>query len=158
MIKINKTNYEYYKGVFKIIWEFQAKYSKMDPNEEFSPLNVLRNWEKQNDSIARRGLKEGLRDSLTWLNDFPNELKTELNKNLISNNFPSLNILASKIKNVPKKVLEKGKIKNLDEYYVVKEVLDEIDYDITEKERTELNKIFGEFELSHKEKTPANNV
>ena len=135
-----------------MIWEFEAKYAKMDPNAEFSPLNVLQNWEKQSDSLARRGLKEGLRDSLIWLNDFPNELKTELNKNLISNNLPSLNILTSKIKNVPKKVLEKGKIKNLDEYYVVKEVLDDIDYNITEIERTELNKIFGKFELNYKEK------
>ena len=152
MIKINKTNYEFYKGVFKVIWEFEAKYAQMDPNAEFSPLNVLRNWEKQSDSLARRGLKEGLRDSLTGLKDLPNELKTELNNNLISNNFPSLNILTSQIRNVPKKVLEKGKIKNLDEYYVVKEVLDDMDYDITETERTELNKIFGEFELNYKEK------
>ena len=152
MITINKTNYEFYKGVFKVIWEFEAKYAKMDPNAEFSPLNVLQNWEKQSDSLARRGLKEGLRDSLTGLKDLPNELKTELNSNLISNNFPSLNILTSQIRNVPKKVLEKAKIKNLDEYYVVKEVLDDIDYDITETERTELNKIFREFELNYKEK------
>lgn len=135
-----------------MIWEFQAKYYKMDPNVEFSPLNVLRNWEKQSDSLARRGLKEGLRDSLTGLKDLPNELKVELNNNLTSNNFPSLNILTSQIWNVPKKVLDKGKIKDLDEYYVIKEVLDDIDYDITETERTELNKTIGEFELNYKEK------
>ena len=135
-----------------MIWEFEAKYAKMDPNAEFSPLNVLQNWEKQSDSLARRGLKEGLRDSLTGLKDLPNELKMELSKELISKNFPSLNILTSQIRNVPKKVLAKGKIKNLDKYYVVKEVLEDIDYDITEIERAELNKIFGEFELNYKEK------
>jgi len=152
MLKINKKNYEFYKGVFKVIWEYQSKYIKIDPDAEFSPLNVLQNWEKQNDSLARRGLKEGLRDSLIWLKEFPNELKTELNKDLISNNFPSINILTSKIKNIPKKVLKKGKIKSMDEYYVVKEVLDDIDYEITEIERTELNKIFIEFELSYDKK------
>ena len=152
MIKISKSNYEFYKGIFKVIWAFEAKYAKVDPNADFSPLNVLQNWEKESAAKARRGLKEGLRDSLTQLKDLPKELKMELNNNLTSNNFPSLNILTSQIRNVPKKVLQKGQIKNLNEYYIVKEVLDNVDYDITESERTELNKIFGEFELSYKEK------
>ncbi|WP_303317965.1 hypothetical protein Q4Q34_18820 [Flavivirga abyssicola] len=151
-MKINKSNYEFYKGVFKVIWEFEAKYAKMDPNADFSPINVLQNWEKESDSLARRGLREGLRDSLTVLKDVPTDIKTELNSSLISKNFPSINILTSQIRNVPKKVLEKGKIKNLDEYYVIKEVLDDLEYEITESERTDLNKIFGEFERNYKEK------
>ncbi|PKG50360.1 hypothetical protein [Olleya sp. 1-3] len=151
-MKINKSNYEFYKGVFKIIWEFEAKYAKVDPNAEFSPIKVLLNWEKESDSLARRGLREGLRDSLTGLKDLPSNLKTELNNSLISKNFPSINILTSQIRNVPKKVLEKGKIKNLDEYYIIKEILDDLEYEITKSERTDLNKIFGEFERNYKEK------
>ena len=151
-MKINKSNYEFYKGVFKIIWEFEAKYAKVDPNAEFSPIKVLLNWEKESDSLARRGLREGLRDSLTGLKDLPSDLKTELNNSLISKNFPSINILTSQIRNVPKKVLEKGKIKNLDEYYIIKEILDDLEYEITESERIDLNKIFGEFERNYKEK------
>jgi hypothetical protein len=151
-MKINKSNYEFYKGVFKVIWEFEAKYAKMDPNVEYSPINVLKNWEKESDSLARRGLREGLRDSLTGLKDLPTDLKTELNNSLISKNFPSINILTSQIRNVPKKVLEKGKIKNLDEYYIIKEILDDLEYEITKSERTDLNKIFGEFERNYKEK------
>ena len=53
---------------------------------------------------------------------------------------------------MPKKVLEKGKIKNLDEYYIIKEILDDLEYEITESERIDLNKIFGEFERNYKEK------
>ena len=97
MIKVNKTNYFFYKEVFKVIWEFEAKYAKMDPDSEFSPIKVLQNWEKESESLARRGLKEGLRDSLTGLKDLPVDLKDELNKNLISKNLPSLNILTSKL-------------------------------------------------------------
>ncbi|RZS93583.1 hypothetical protein EV197_2163 [Aquimarina brevivitae] len=152
MIKINKSNYEFYKEIFTIIWEFEAKYAKMDPKAEFSPVNVLRNWEKESESLARKGLREGLRDSLTGLKDLPNDLKTELNNNLTSKKFPSLNILTSQIKNLPKKVLEKKKIKNLDEYYIIKEVLNDLEYGITESQRTELNKIFGEFERNYIEK------
>ena len=151
-MKINKSNYEFYKGVFKVIWEFEAKYAKMDSNAESSPINVLQNWEKESDSLARRGLREGLRDSLTLLKDFPTDLKIELNNSLISKNFPSINILTSQIRNVPKKVLQREKIKNLDEYYIVKEILDDLEYEITETERTDLNKIFGEFERDYKEK------
>ncbi len=152
MIKINKSNYEFYKEIFSVIWEFEAKYAKMDTNAEFSPINVLRNWEKESDSLARKGLREGLRDSLTGLKDLPTDLKTELNNNLTSKDFPSLSILTSQIKNLPKKVLDKKKIKNLDEYYVIKEVLDDLEYEITESQRTELSKIFGEFEKDYKEK------
>ncbi len=53
---------------------------------------------------------------------------------------------------MPKKVLENRKIKNLDEYYVIKEILDDLEYEITKTERTDLNKIFGEFERNYKEK------
>lgn len=152
MININKSNYEFYKGIFKVIWEIEAKYAEMGANADYSPLKVLESWEKQNQSLARRGLKEGLRDTLTGLNKLPTDLISEMNKSLIANNYPSINILTSQIRNVPKKVLEKGKIKNLDEYYVIKEVLDDMDYDISESHRTELNKIFGEFEKNYKEK------
>ena len=149
MIKINKSNYEFYKGIFKVIWEFEAKYAKMNPNADFSPIKVLENWEKESDSLARRGLREGLRDSLTQLKNLPSELRTELNNNLIINSFPSINILTSQIRKVPKKVLGIGKIKNLEEYYVIKEVLDDLEYEITKSERTELNRLLGEFELNY---------
>lgn len=152
MININKSNYEFYKGIFKVIWEIQARYSSMDSNKDFSPLNVLERWEKQNESLAIKGLKEGLRDSLTWLKEFPIDLRTELDENLNSKNFPSINILTSQINNVPNKVLEKGKIKNLDEYYLIKEVLDDVEYEISRSQRAKLNKIFADFERNYKEK------
>lgn len=146
-MKINKSNYEFYKGVFKVIWEFQAIHYEMNPNSESSPINILENWEKENESIARRGLRESLRDSLTALNHFTDESKVELNNNLISKNFPSINVLTSGIRNVPKKVLKNGKIKNLNEYYIIKEILCDLEYEIAESERTDLNKIFEEYEF-----------
>lgn len=152
MIKINKSNYKFYKEVFKIIWKFEADYTKMDINSDYCPLNILENWEKQSESLARRGLKEGLRDSLIFLKDFPADSKTELNSSLISQNYPSINTLISKIKTIPKKVVEKGKIKNLDEYYIVKEILEDIDCKITESKRNLLNNVFIEFEQNYKEK------
>tara|TARA_R110000764_G_scaffold95676_1_gene179543 strand:- start:1151 stop:1618 length:468 start_codon:yes stop_codon:yes gene_type:complete len=152
MIKINKSNYEYYKGIYKIICELQGKYSQIEPNTDYSPINILINWEKKNESLARKGLSEGLRDSLTGIKYLPKELQAELNNNLIAKKFPSINILTSRIRNLPYKVLEKGKIKNIDEYYVIKEVLLDIEYEITKMQRNELNRIFLSFEQNYKEK------
>ena len=135
-----------------MIWEFDAKYRGIDPNVDFSPLNVLESWEKESDSLAKKGLREGLRDSLTGLKYLPDDIKAELNDNLISENYPSINILTSQIINLPKRVLKKGKIKNLDEYYVIKEVLDDMEYEITDSQRAELNRIFVEFERNYNEK------
>ena len=146
-MKINKSNYEFYKRVAEVIWEFQAPYYGMNSNSQTSPINVLKTWEKENESLARRGLREGLRDSLTALNHFTDESKVELNNNLISENLPSLNILLSKIRNVPKRVLKNGKIKNLNEYYIVKEILCDLEYEIDKSERNELNKIIEEYEF-----------
>ena len=41
---------------------------------------------------------------------------------------------------------------NLEEYYVIKEVLDDMNYEISDSERTNLNKIFAEFENNYREK------
>ena len=112
-MNINKSNYEFYKRVAEVIWEFQTPYYGMNSNSQTSPINVLKTWEKENESLARRGLREGLRDSLTALNHFTDESKVELNNNLISENLPSLNILLSKIRNVPKKILKKKKSRTL---------------------------------------------
>lgn len=147
MLKINKNNYDLYKEVFAVIWKFEAKDAEIEFNTESSPLNILNNWEKQSESLARKGLKEGLRDSLRSLKYLSEDLKIELNNSLISRKLPSLNILMSQVKNVPKKVINKGEIKNLDEYYIVKEVLDDVEYEILELEREKLTKIFTEFEL-----------
>ena len=149
MLKINKSNYECYKHISKVIWEFQAKCANIDPNLEYSPINVLTKWEKESESLARRGLREGLLDTLTGIKDLPPIYMNELNEKLISKNLTTIGILTSQIRNLPKKVIEKGKIKNLNEYYVIKEVLDDMEYQINESERIELTKIFGDFEKNY---------
>ncbi len=156
MIKINEQNYDFYKQIFKIICKFKAKYTPIDLNVEFSPINVLSNWEKQSTAIARRGLQEGLRDALSTIKYLPIELIADLNSNLVSKNFPSLNILTAQIKNLPEKVLDRNKIRNLNEYYIIKEILDDVEYELAKTDRIRLNSIFEEFENEYQEKNPSN--
>jgi len=151
MLKITQENYDEYKKVFEILWQFQAQLFQMDPNVEYSPVNVLSSWEKQNMSMARRGLKEGLRDTMTMILQLPIETRAIINQTLISEGLPGLQKITSEIKDIPNKVLKRGKIKNLDEYYVVKEILDDTDSNISKGDITKLNNLFFEFEKNYSE-------
>ena len=70
----------------------------------------------------------------------------ELNDQLIANTLPSFNQLISDIKATPQKVLKRGKIKNLDEYYIIKEFLDNQTSDISDLDREQLDRILWTFE------------
>lgn len=106
--------------------------------------------ERESKSLAKRGLKEGLRDSLTMILDIPDDSKKELNDELIKKGLPSLYQLISIIKDTPQKVLKRGKIKTLDEYYVIKEILSDLSTDISIDDRNRLESIISEFEKSYR--------
>lgn len=151
MINIDESNYEYYQEIFNILWEFQAKYANIDPKVDYSPLKILLRTKKENNALARKGLQEGLNDTLTGFKDLPWKIKAELDESLSLSSFPSINTLTDQIVKVPKKVLKKGKIKNLDEYYVIKEYLAG---KIPNEERKKLNRIVQEVE--EKQESPKN--
>lgn len=150
MLKITDNNYEIYKQIFEIIWVFEAtRLMNIDPNVDYSPIAVLNSWEQRSKSLAKRGLKEGLRDTLTMLLDMPNDLKMELSKQLMEKGLPNLYQLISTIKDTPQKVLKRGKIKNLDEYYVIKEFLVDMSSELSTDDRNRLDSIFFEFENNY---------
>ena len=150
MLKIDQSNYHYYKGILSVIWVFQAKIGGIDPTIFFSPINVLTALENQNTSLGIKALKETLMDTLIGLKYLSTEQQKELDLNLNSNSFPSIEVLTAKIKNLPNKVIKRGKIKNLEEFYVIKEILDDIDYVLSAAEITVLNQLFAEFEATYK--------
>lgn len=146
MFKITDANYEYYKKIYEVLWIFESILKGIDPNVEYSPIILLSSWEKTNKSLARRGLKEGLRDMLTSLLDLPDNQKEALTKQLKLQELPDFSQLTSLIKNTPQKVLKRGKMKSMDEYYVIKEFLNDQTSDISETDRTQLEKISYDFE------------
>jgi hypothetical protein len=152
MLKITVDNYDRYKRIFEILWNFQAQHLKFDPNSAASPINVLNAWELQSQSLARRGLKEGLNDTLSQMISLPNEYKNDIDSKLKAAGFETLNKLISTVKDVPIKVLKKGKIKNIDEYYIIKEVIADQAYEISSIDRERLNIIFGDFETNYGKK------
>ena len=156
MFKITDDNYNHYKQIFETLWIFKAtRLIKRDPNIEYSPVAILNEWEKKSKTIAKRGLKETLRDMLTMFMDLSNDMKKELSEQLVSKGLPNFNQLVATIKDTPQKVLKRGKIKNVDEYYIIKEFLDNQTSDISEVDRKQLDKIFWDFEIRSKEKKNA---
>ena len=151
-MKINKSNYSKYKAISNIFWDVLEVHfpTEMDPDD--SPRNVLERWEKEDMNIAIRSLREGLRDQIIWLSDWPDSLKKELEQQFKQNNLPSLKTLIAQVKDLPKKVIKKGQIKNLDEYYIIKEVLDDLESGLTNEDRETLNTIFSAFEQEYIQK------
>ena len=82
--------------------------------------------------------------------DLPDDIKEALDKRLIGEGFTGLKKLLAMVRDVPAKVLKRGKIRNLDEYYIVREVLDDMAYDITATDRAQLNTLFADFEQHYK--------
>ncbi len=81
------------------------------------------------------------------MKEMPAASKDVFNTTLIENGFPAANVLIAKIRNSVSKVLERGSIKSLDEYYLMKEVICDADLeDLTNLERQKLDQITSAFE------------
>jgi hypothetical protein len=147
MFKITNDNYAYYKKIAEVVWRFQFKSIPSGfINENNLPLDVLSRWEQKNMPLAKSGLKAGLIDSLCLLNDAPEEYLEKLNNELLESGLPGLALLMTEITEVPAKVLQRGKIRSIQEWYVVKEMLDKIDSPLTATERLKLELLFFDFE------------
>jgi hypothetical protein len=132
MLSITKENYNIYKRVYEIIWIYQAKSARVDPNSNLSPIKVLEEWEGKSMSLARKGLKAGLSDTVSQMVSLPIEYRNPLDALLLGEGQPSLNKLISLVNNVSDKVLKKGKIRNENEYYIIKEIVNDWGYEITD--------------------------
>ena len=148
-LKITDDNYRHYKEVFTTLWRSQANLMKLEYNSEHDPIFILSNWEQKSMSLAKRGLQEGLRDGLTMSLDLPATSKKDLNSELERKGLPNLAQLTIQIKDTQLKVLKRGRIKNHDEYYIIKEFLDNTTSDISTTDRDKLEKIFWNFDSNN---------
>lgn len=147
-IQINDTNYSYYKSISEIIW---SHYKTLFPpeflNYESDPFAVLNRWEQKSMSIAKRSLKAGLQDLVSSIKEFPEDLKRSIDNDLAANDLPSLRDLQGAVKNTIARVLNRKKIKTLEEYYIVKEEVIDTTADMIDDVRHILNQLLIEFEF-----------
>jgi hypothetical protein len=146
-LKIDDNNYKRYKQVFEILCSHLHKDLEKILPVDSHPVNVLKAWETKSKSIAKRGLKAGLLDIISELNEHRQTIIADINGDLEKNGLPNVTKLKGIIKNSIKKVLQTKKIKNIDQYYIIKELLDDTVSDITEAERKNLSTYLGDFEM-----------
>ncbi len=145
-LKITEENYAYYKKIIEIF------YNNIHPNIkwEYSPMNVLDRWEKENMSLAKRGLQEGFRDVVSQIKEMPKEMIESIDIELKNNDFPGIRKLQGLVKDTISKVLKRGKIRTLDEFYIIKEMVVDQASDISEADRARLSLFMEELEFSKK--------
>lgn len=148
-IKINNENYESYKKVLEIVW--RNLYKNLDPDLQkalsgSSPVDITKKWEnKIPKSQLYSGLRQALADSVVILNDSP-ALAADVDADLIANNLPNVRTLKGLVSDSVNKVIKRQKIKNIDEYYIIKEMIDDTVSDISHENRNLLTKLLGDFE------------
>jgi len=151
-LKINNDNYIKYKQVFEIIWKHQSTLYANELVGKFSPIKVLNELEEKNKQMAKRGLKEGLRDSIIHLKDAPEKFRKAIDNELISKNLPGILKLQAMIDSTQKKVLKRKRINTEVEYYTIKDLVDDLTTILSDTERIQLSKYMSEYEIRNSNK------
>jgi hypothetical protein len=145
-IKITDENYSTYKSVFEVFWTHFSKLLPLDMHEGPSPIKVLNQFEAKGKSYGKRSLQSGIGDLITMTQDFPNTTIEAIDKDLKAKKLPSYSSLKATILDTERKVLKRGKIRNLDEYYIIQELLSDVSRNFTEEEFQKLSSYCSEFE------------
>lgn len=146
-IKVTKENYHTYKRVYEIISSHLFGDMKTLISADTSPIAILNKWEASSMSLARKGLQSGLNDCLSTFSHWPKEMLADVNSELERNHLPNVGTLSELIQKTINQVLKTGKIKSIDQYYIVKEVLDDTTSDISADVRSALGKYRRDFEI-----------
>jgi hypothetical protein len=93
------------------------------------------------------GMKQGINDTLTMAKWWPPEQRIKVDNALISKGLPTLRKMEAGLKKKHQRILARGSIRNDEEFYIVAEVLSDLDFDISELDRARLEKISYEYEI-----------
>ncbi|MES2268863.1 MAG: hypothetical protein V4520_19010 [Bacteroidota bacterium] len=156
-LKIDKSNYEIYKKAYEVLWQYQLKIIQSEglPDgfdvDEVSPIKVLNNWEAENQSIALKGLRAGLHDIISNLGyNASSENLRVIDFELKTANLPGIFEMYSELKSTLQKVLKTHRIKSIEEYYIIMEIVSDTTSNLTKTDTDILNNAITVFELSTK--------
>ncbi len=146
MLKITSDNYLFYKQIAEVIWKFISAKNPYTIPEEADPVNRLNKLESESQAKARTGLRLMLDDLFSMQDDASPEQREALEGELRKAGLPSLSELLAEVKQVPAKVLKRGKIRNEREWYVITELLSRTNAPISAAEREKLGQLSVTFE------------
>lgn len=106
-----------------------------------NPMSVLRDWEQQfSKSRMRKSLRLGLNDSIVQFRSFPAEFRA-VDEALKDEGLPAMDELAGRIQKLAAKVVKAQRIKNDTEYYVIKEVVEGTNQDVSDEDLAVLTRL-----------------
>lgn len=153
--------FQTYLRFFRAMWAFQEKLHPSPP--ELRARFGLQDQESYGDFVAGQadaavtngslpfsavlsGMKQGVADQLEMTRDLPQDTVKLADEFLMAAGAVSLTEMRHRVWRVIPKVLARGRIRNLDEFYLVRNVLDDDGEDLSAEERARLAKMRFEFE------------
>ncbi|MCF3648204.1 hypothetical protein [Synoicihabitans lomoniglobus] len=127
-------------------WFFTAFPAQFPAGEEEKWLNQFSQLKGRERRNAVAGMKQGVNDVLTMARHLPTEARTEIDSALAVKDLPSLRKMEAGLKKKHRTILKRGRIKNEEEFYLVAEILSDLEFDVTDFERTQLEKIALDFD------------
>lgn len=116
---------EEYEGLKKFMSLFYEWFeARPEHPPEVHPLAVLEGLEKKSRSQARRGLEMAVNDCMEVSRHWSPELVARANLKFLEHGAPSLSHVRAKYSRKYFQVLKRGRIKSLEEYHLVKGILD----------------------------------
>ena len=146
--RIDDTNYVYFKKIFEVIWRHLSKRLIPINSQEADPMRIINTWEVKSKAKARRVLAIGLRDFISQVKNYPDDVKQAINVELAASQLPDLTTLSGLKDRIISRVLQKKKISNPEEYVVVKEEVIDMSTDLSPDQRLLLDGYLSQFESS----------
>jgi len=115
-----------------------------------SPVDVLNHFESKSKSLGRRSLQSGIGDIVFIAQDLPQEIMQAINQDLIARGLPDFGTFKKEVNNTLEKVFKRSKIRNLDEYYIIKEYELDLTNDLSNDQRQLLSSYLSAFEKKPK--------
>lgn len=100
------------------------------------------------------GMKQGINDTLTMAKWASSDERKAIDAALAAKGLPSLRKMEAVLKKKHQRILTRGTIRNDEEFYIVAEILADLEFEIEATDRAKLEKISHAYELRAKQKRP----
>ena len=105
---------------------------------------------EQKRSRRASGAKMAINDLLSQSRHFSESQRAAIDARLAAKELPTLRMLEAGFRGVHARILKRGRVRNDEEYYIVAEILSDMDFDISDAERSALEGMHGEYAAKKK--------
>jgi hypothetical protein len=136
--------YERLKRFIGLFYDWYMKGPHSHPDSH--PLVVMEGLVKKSPAKARSGLVMAVNDTVEMTSDWSREKVAEADRRFTENGAPSLSEIRRTYSKKYQRILKRGSIKSLEEYYMVKGILDGGVIEADAPERADLFAMLGSYE------------